>query len=142
MGDSLLPFPSTFLLCSHVTVRGGGLGWLFSTSPGCMLELLLPCQESSGREEKLGGGGGRWGICCCILAGVSGPKRFLGLWSGVSCKYSCSQWIEAPMPVENKPLVTGLLQLQDGSGNSPASILGGRMLPVLPKDGGARNECC
>ncbi|XP_029887154.1 kazal-type serine protease inhibitor domain-containing protein 1 isoform X2 [Aquila chrysaetos chrysaetos] len=32
----------------HVTVCGGGLGRLFGTSPGRMLEPLLPCQESSG----------------------------------------------------------------------------------------------
>lgn len=119
---------------------------------GCSLSLLF---------SVTAGGRRKWEPLCLVpvgahcfgSGGVSG-LQLLCLWlvrpesvsDGVSAEQPLSpgggQWIEAPMSVENKPSVTGLLQLQDGSGNSPASILGGRMLPVLPKDGGARSECC
>lgn len=129
--------PALLALQLRVAVCGGGLGRPFSTPAGHLLEPVLPCQESSGREKN-----NNKKICYCILAGVSGTKRVLGALVWGVLEYSCSQWIEAPVSVDNKPSASGLLRLQGGSGISPASILGGRMLPALPKSGGDRNECC
>lgn len=65
--------PSTFpTLQLHAAVRDEGLGWLFSMSPGHLLEPVLPSQKSSDRKNKTEK------FCVCILAGVSGTKKVQG----------------------------------------------------------------
>ena len=88
------------------------------------------------------GVGSGWNLLLHLAWGQWDPLGSWEPWSGVSCEYSCRQWIEAPTSVANKLSATGLQPLQDGNSSSLAIILGGMLLLVLPKDGGARNECC
>lgn len=93
-----IPFPpSTFpTLQPHVDVCGEGLGWLFSVSPGHLLE-----PGGKNKTEKF------W---VCILAGVRRTKKVQEslVWH-VQASTAADSGEEASMPVDDKPSATRLL---------------------------------